>query len=146
MDAAKLVSTTAELALDLLEKRGVVVPFCKAVSEDGSLFIYSPETNDAEDASFRRAEEHQRKKVLEEVSLRKFVGLAFSKQVTLTMSEPAEVLSAVRVEIHYVGSKSFVYLFPFRMENGKAMLLPHYTKDVEAVPLWGSTANVHRDE
>jgi hypothetical protein len=145
MEPAKLISSATELALDLLEKRGEVVPFCKAVAEDGSSIIYTPETSDSEDIAFRKAEEFQRKMVLQDVSHRKLVGLAFCKEVTLTMSEPNQIVSAIRVEIHHVDSKPLVYWFPYEMKNGKATVLQYYTRDVEAVPLWTRTENPKED-
>ena len=139
MDAASLMSSAAEFALGQLEQRGVLIPFCHAVTADGSSVIYSPETNDPEDTAFRKAEAHQRDVVLREVSQRQIVGLAFCKEITLTMSEPDEVLSAVRIELHQIDTKSLIYFFPYRMNEGKATLLPYYTRDIEAVVLWTPT-------
>jgi hypothetical protein len=70
MEPAKLISSTTELALDLLEKRGEVVPFCKAVAEDGSLFIYTPETNDPEDGLFADFNGSQREAAFEGLMVR----------------------------------------------------------------------------
>ena len=136
MDPAKLVNSTAELALDLLKKRGEIVPFCKAVNSDGAVFIYTPETNDSEDIGFRKAEAHQRQTVLADVLPQKLVALAFCKEVTLTLSEPDEVLRAIRVETHHVEAKPLVYLFTFKLEAGRASILTYYTRDTDQVALW----------
>jgi hypothetical protein len=135
MSSTDLLSTTADFALDLIEKNGVIVPFCRAVTSEGEVVFYSPETSD-DDTNFKNAEAHQRSVVLQEIKIRKLVGLAFCKEVVLTMKEPDEEVSAVKIELHQVDVNSSTYYFPYRIENGKAVTLPHHVLDVEAIELW----------
>lgn len=135
MNQIDLLSTTAELALDLVEKNGALVPFCRALTSDGSIVIYSPETH-VDDTSFKKAEEYQREVVLREIKTRRLVGLAFCKAVVLTIKNPDEEVAALKIEFHQIDSKSQTYYFPYRLENGAAMTLPYHALEVEAIELW----------
>ena len=135
MNPTDLLSTTAELALSLVEKNGVLVPFCRAITSDGSIVFYSPETH-ADDPGFKKAEAHQRTVVLQEIKNRKLVGLAFCKDVVLTMKEPDEEVSALKIELHQVDAKSSIHYFPYRIESGTAVTLPHHAIDVDPIELW----------
>ena len=138
MNRADLLSTTAEIALKLIEKNGVVVPFCRAVTAAGGIVIYSPETH-ADDENFKKAQEHQRSVVLQEVMIRKLVGLAFCKEILLTMKDPDEEVAAIKIELHYVGTKPSVFYFPCRVEHAKPESLPYQAVDVEPIELWAAT-------
>jgi hypothetical protein len=133
-----LLSTTAELALSLIEKNGVLVPFCRAVTSDGEIVFYSPETHD-DDLNFKKAESLQRDVVLSEITIRKFVGLAFCKNVLLNLRDPDEEVSAIKIELHQAETKALTHYFTYRIENGTAAILQQHTQDAAPVELWNAT-------
>ena len=135
MKSIDLLSTTLEIAQTLVAKNGVLVPFCRTVTANGDIFFYSPETHD-DDPNFRKAEANQRSIVLQEIATRKLIGLAFGKTVILTMKDPDEQVPAIKIELHQIDTKSRIFYFPYRVENGIVITQPHHELDTNQIELW----------
>jgi hypothetical protein len=126
MDQNQLLSSAVELSLDLLEKRGTFLPFCKTVNAAGETFIYTPASDSGEGFTEAQASESVRSNVRRDLRVRGLVGLAFCRHTRIRFADSAEKVPAVEVEIHDHGQPSAVWHFPYKMEGKTATVLEYY--------------------
>jgi hypothetical protein len=130
MDQNELLSSAVELGLDLLEKRGSFLPFCKAVNAAGETFIYTPASASDQGLTEAHASESVRSSVRRELRLRGLVGLAFCRHTQIRFADSNNAPS-IEVQMHYRGQRSAVWHFPYKMEGNTATVLEYYTNEVE---------------
>jgi hypothetical protein len=131
MDQNELLSSAVELGLDLLEKRGTFLPFCKAVNAAGETFIYTPASRSGEGFTEAQASESVRSNVKRDLWPRGLVGVAFCRHTRIRFADSAEKVPAVEVEMHYRGQPPAVWHFPYKMEGKTATVLEYYTNGAE---------------
>jgi hypothetical protein len=150
MDQDQLVSSTAELGLDLLEKGGSFLPFCKTVNEAGETIIYTPGDTpetivyapgdplppvETEGPDFFVPDEEAYESVLRNVkrdmASRRLKGIAFCFHIPVQRPPSEEKIPALKVEVHYKGLPSVIYYFPYKMEGSTAKVLEYYTTPAE---------------
>jgi hypothetical protein len=129
MDQNQLLSSAVELGLDLLEKNGSFIPFCKAVNADGETFIYTA----ASDTSFssKQAYESVLFNVKRDIDSRRLKGVAFCFDSRVRLSDSKEKVPAVEVEVHYKGLPAAIWYFLYKIEGSKATVLEYYTNDAK---------------
>jgi hypothetical protein len=143
MDPNQLLSSAVEMGLDLLEKHGSFLPYCKAVNAVGEPFIYSPASG--KDFTEAQASESVRSNVLRDLRPRGLVGVAFCHHTRLRFADSDAKVPAVEIELHYRGQSAAVWSFPYKMEGNTAKVLEYYTNEAtedlfaEAEP--GTTAD-----
>jgi hypothetical protein len=127
MDQNQLLSAAVELALDLLEKNGTFLPFCKAVNDTGETFVYTP----ASDTPFTAGQAFQSvlSNVKRDLDSRRLQGAAFCFHSRVRLSGATEKVPAVEVEIHFRGLPSAVWYFLYKMDGKKATVLEYYQND-----------------
>ena len=126
MDHSQLLSSAVEMGLDLLEKHGSFLPFCRAVNAAGELIIYSPESRSGQDFTEAQATESVRSNVLRYLRSRGLVGVAFCRHTRIRFADSVEKVPAIEVELHYRGQRAAVWHFPYRMEGNTATVLEYY--------------------
>jgi hypothetical protein len=131
MDQNQLLSSAVELGLDLLEKRGTFLPFCKAVNAAGETYIYTPASDSGEGFTDAQASKSVRSNVVSDLQRRGLIGLAFCRHTRIRFADSAEWVPAVEVEMHYRGQPSAVWHFPYKMEGKTATVLEYYTNEAE---------------
>lgn len=131
MDANQLLSSAVELGLDLLEKRGSFLPYCKAVNAAGESFIYTPASASEKEFTEAQASESVRSNVLRDLQARELAGLAFCHHTRIRFADSAEKVPAVEVELHYRGQAAAVWHFPYKLDGGTATVLEYYTNAAE---------------
>jgi hypothetical protein len=129
MDHDQLLSATVEMGLDLLEKQGSFLPFCKAVNAAGESFIYSPASASGNDFTEVQASESVRSNVVRDLRPRELVGAAFCRHTRIRFADSDEKVPAVEVELHYSGQPATVWHFPYKMEGKTANVLQYYTNE-----------------
>ena len=129
MDHNQLLSSAVELGLDLLEKHGTFLPYCKAVNAAGEPFIYTPASD--KDLTEAQADESVRSNVLRDLGPRGLVGVAFCHHTRIRFADSDEKVPAVEVELHYRGQPAAVWHFPYKMEGNTAKVLEYYTNQAE---------------
>jgi hypothetical protein len=129
MDANQLLSSAVEMGLDLLEKNGSFLPYCKAVDAAGEPFIYSPASATGKAFTEAQASESVRSDVLRDLRPRGLVGVAFCHHTRIRFSDSPEKVPAVEVELHYRGRPAAVWYFPYQMEGKTARVLEYYTNE-----------------
>jgi hypothetical protein len=143
MDANQLLSSAVEMGLDLLEKHGSFLPYCKAVNAAGEPFIYSPASASDKGFTEAQASESVRSNVLRDIRPRGLVGVAFCHHTRIRFADSAEKVPAVEVELHYRGQPAAVWYFPYKIEGRTAKVLEYYTNPAgedlfaEAEPFYG---------
>ena len=131
MDQNQLLSSAVEMGLDLLEKHGSFLPFCKAVNAAGEPFIYSPASASGEGFTEAQASESVRFNVLRDLRTRELVGIAFCHHSRIRFADSDEKVPAVEVELHYRGHPAAVWFFPYKLEGNTAKVLEYYTNETE---------------
>lgn len=131
MDQNQLLSSAVELCLDLLEKRGTFLPFCKAVNAAGETFIYTPASGSGESFTETQAAESVRSNVMRDLRPRDLIGLAFCRHTRIRFADSAEKVPAVEVEMHYRGQPPAVWHFPYKLEGKTATVLEYYTNETK---------------
>lgn len=131
MDQNQLLSSAVEMGLDLLEKHGSFLPYCKAVDATGETFIYSPASRSDIGFTEAQASESVRSNVLRDLRPRGLVGVAFCRHTRIRFADSAEKVPAVEVELHYCGQPAAVWHFPYKMEGNTAKVLEYYTNEAE---------------
>jgi hypothetical protein len=127
----QLLSSAVEMALDLLEKHGSFLPYCKAVNATGELFIYSPASSGGKDFTEAQASESVRFNVLRDLEPRGLAGLAFCHHTRLRFADSDEKVPALEVELHYHGQPAAVWYFPYKMEGNTANVLEYYSNEAK---------------
>ena len=127
MDANQLLSSAVETGLDLLERHGSFLPYCKAVNAAGEPFIYSPASASGSDFTEAQASESVRSNALREIKARGLVGLAFCHHTRIRFADSPGKVPAVEVELHYRGQPAAVWYFPYKLEGGTASVLEYFT-------------------
>jgi len=131
MDQNQLLSATAELALDLLEKNGSFIPFCKAVNDSGETFNYvgatASNTSMTADAAYKGILSN----VTKDIPSRNLKGIAFCFDSRVKMSDSEERTAAIEVEMHYRGLPAKIWYFPYSLLDGKATVLEYYSNDAQ---------------
>jgi hypothetical protein len=127
MDHNQLLSSTAELGLDLLEKNGSFIPFCKAVNEAGEVFIYT----EASGTSFSAEEAYQSVllNVRRDLESRGLKGVALCSESRMRLSDSTENVPTLAVEVHYKGLPARRWHFLYEMDGKQATVVEYYTND-----------------
>jgi hypothetical protein len=131
MDRNQLLSSAVELGLELLEKHGSFLPFCKAVNAAGESFIYTPASGTGKSFTEVQASEKVRSDVLRDLRPRGLVGVAFCYHSRIRFADSDQKVPAVEVELHYHGQPAAVWYFPYKMEGNTAKVLEYYTNEAE---------------
>ena len=118
-----LVSEAAEFALDCLEKRDAVVPFCKLRTKSGVSAWICVENEEATFEQVAHAVRRKLKHRLESGDVAEFVLYA-DKEVKYQHG-PAP-LRIVEVEFQNGTAESAIYHFPVTVEAGKASVVSQY--------------------
>jgi hypothetical protein len=133
MDHNQLLSSAVETGLDLLEKHGSFLPYCKAVDAAGQTFVYIAASEEAEGfVSESQASESVRFNVLRDLQPRGLVGAAFCHHARIRFAHSDEMVPAVKVELHYRGRPAVVCHFPYKPEGRSATVLEYFTQPAEA--------------
>src|SRR5690349_17320642 len=98
MDHNRLLSSAVELGLDLLERNGSFLPYCKAVNAAGEPFIYGPASGSGKGFTEAQASESVRSNVLRDLRPRALVGAAFCHHTRIRFADSDEMVPAVEVE------------------------------------------------
>jgi hypothetical protein len=98
MNPNELLSSAVELALELMEKNGSFLPYCKAVNASGDTFVYAPGELSGEDITGARAAESVRFNVVRDLRSRGLVDIAVCDH-TVIRFDSGEKTAAVRVAI-----------------------------------------------
>jgi hypothetical protein len=127
-----LVGETAELALGLLEKNGVLVPFCKARStEYGNLIIQAGDFENSSDCVPEQYAESARIDLKRRIAAATILEFAFcSDNIVKLQKEPKE-RRFLRIEFQNGTNESGIYLFPLTVENGKASVGSYFVSDLQ---------------
>lgn len=131
MDYNRLLSSAVEIGLDLLEKHGSFLPYCKAVNAAGEPFIYSPASASGKGFTEVQASESVRTNVLRDLRPRGLVGVAFCHHTWIRFADSDDKVPAVEVELHYRGQPAAVWYFPYKMEGTTAKVLEYYTAEAK---------------
>jgi len=131
MDQSQLLSSAVELGLDLLEKEGTFLPFCKAVNATGETLVYTPASGSGKGFTEAQASESVRANVMRDLRPRGLVGLAFCHHTRIRFADSAEKVPAIEVEVHYSGQRPAVWHFPYKMEGKTATVLEYYTNEAK---------------
>jgi hypothetical protein len=125
MDPNQLVSSTVELGLDLLEKNGTFLPFCKAVNEMGETFLYTAasDTDFSNDQAYQSVLSHVKRDLVP----RGLRGAAFCFHSRVTLSDSPEKVPVVEVEVHYRGLQGMIWYFCYKTEGSKASVTEYFT-------------------
>jgi hypothetical protein len=127
MDANQLLSSAVETGLDLLEKHGSFLPYCKAVDAAGEMFFYSPASTSGKGFTEAQASESVRSNALRDIQARELVGLAFCHHSRIRYADSAEKVPAVEVELHHRDQPAAVWYFPYKLEGGTATVLEYFS-------------------
>ena len=131
MDANQLLSSAVEMGLDLLERHGSFLPFCKAVDPAGQTFIYTPGSEEGEGFTASQASESVRSTVLRDLRPRALVGAAFGHHTRIRFADSPEMVPAVQVELHYRGQPAAVWFFPYKLDGGSATVLESHRQQAQ---------------
>jgi hypothetical protein len=131
MDASELLSSAVEMALNLLEKNGSFLPFCKAVNAAGKSFIYTPESAPGRRLTEVQASEGVRTRVLCDLRPRELEGIAFCHHSRIRFADSNEKVPAVEVEVHYRGQRAAIWYFPYEIDGMTARVLEYYANDAK---------------
>jgi hypothetical protein len=116
-----LVGETAGLALDLLEKNGVLVPFCKArSSEYGNLIIQADDGDNPSDYSPEKYAESARVDLKRRIAAGTILEFAFCSDNFIKIQNEPNERRFLKIEFQNGTDESGIYLFPQSVENGKA--------------------------
>ena len=126
MDHSQLLSSTVEIGLDLLEKDGSFIPFCRAVNAAGETFLYTTKTKTS--CSSEQAFNSVLILVKKEIPIRGLIGLAFCFDSRVRLSDSEKKVPAIEVELHYKWMQSANWYFLYNLEGGNATVLEYYTK------------------
>ena len=127
MDSNQLLSSAVEMGLDLLEKHGSFLPYCRAVNAAGESFIYSPASAPGKALTEAQASESVRSNVLCDLRPRGLVGVAFCHHTRIRFADSPEKVPAVEVELQFRGQQAAVWYFPYKMDGKTAKVLEYYT-------------------
>jgi hypothetical protein len=120
----KLLSTTVELALDLLEKNGDFIPFCKAVSEAGEKFIYQAGAGGpcTHEEGYQSIVFHAKK----DLTSRDLKGVAFCQHYWVRFAANEDKVPAIKIELHYKGQPAKHWYFLYKLEGKQAEVLEYF--------------------
>ena len=124
-----LLSETAELALDLLEKNDVLLPFCKVRTPESSTTIITPNGAEGEDG-FEKAAQSVRVELRRQVEAGTVVEFAFCSDSFIKLQGEPQERRFLKVEFQNGKPESGEYLFPLSMENQKANLGTYLVADL----------------
>lgn len=131
MDQNQLLSSAVEMGLDLLEKQGSFIPYCKAVNAVGETFIYSPASRVGKGFTEAQASESVRSNLLREVRPRGLVGVAFCHHTRIRFADSAEKVPAIEIELHYRGQPAAMWYFPYKMDGKTATVLEYFSNAIQ---------------
>jgi hypothetical protein len=129
-----LLEETAGLALDLLEKNGVLVPFCKVRTLDQkSMFICSGDHGEEtfSDDDPQRCADSILAELKRRIALGDVLQFAFcADRIMKFQGDPVEQ-RMLAIEFQNDTEETGVYYFPLAVENGKASLGSYKVADVK---------------
>lgn len=123
-----LLSETAELALDLIEKNGSILPFCKARTQSGEIVVISPEDQTSE--SIESANESVRDELKKRIRAGEIAEFAVCAEVEVKFSHEAAHQRALKIEFQNGTGESAVYYFPLLVEDGSASVGSYSTSNL----------------
>ena len=126
-----LIGETAGLALDLLEKNGVLVPFCKARStEHGNLIIQAGDNENSSDCSPEQYAESAWIDLKRRIANGTILEFAFCSDNFVKLQNEPNERRFLKIEFQNGTDESGIYLFPLSVENGKASVGPYLKSDL----------------
>ena len=127
MDRNQLLSSAVEMGLDLIERDGTFITFCRAVNAAGETFVYTPASNSGKPFTAAQAAESVLASVRRDLDARNLVGAAFCYHTRIRFADSPEKVTAIEVELHSRGEPSAVWYFPYRLDGGTAKVLESHT-------------------
>ena len=127
-----LLCHTTELALDLLEKNGVLYPFCRALSVTGEKIVVCK--NPDNEASFQEAVDSIRLTLRNGLPDRRIAAFALCADIQARFQDEAIDRRFLKIEYQDGTVESAIYYFPLKVENGKAEI-GSYTRGEVTDPL-----------
>jgi hypothetical protein len=127
-----LLNETAELALDLLEKNGVLFPICRAYDVDRKVLVIGAHDPNKEDDAALTDEDFDRSVVAIRTDLKRriaagqIVEFAFCSDKWVRFQGESERRRVLEIEFQNGTRESALYLFPLTVENGKAEITSTY--------------------
>ena len=129
-----LLNKTAELALYLLEKNGGLVPFCKASTITGEPLIIMANVEDGEgpilEDERRKCEESAWFELKRRISACEIEEFAFCSDSEIKLQNEPASRRFLKIEFQNGSEESAVYLFPLKLEHGKAEIGRYLMADV----------------
>ena len=129
-----LLNKTAELALHLLEQNGDLVPFCKATTISGEPLIIMANVEHGEGPILEDEREQCEESAWFELKRRIGAGeikeFAFCSDSEIKLQSETAPRRFLKVEFQNSSEESAVYLFPLKLENGKAEIGRYLMADV----------------
>jgi hypothetical protein len=127
-----LVGETAGLALNLLEKNGVLVPFCKArSSEYGNLYIQADDGENPSDYSPEKSAESARIDLKRRIAAGTILEFTFCSDNFVKLQNEPNERRFLKIEFQNGTDESGIYLFPLSVENGKASVGSYLVSDLQ---------------
>jgi hypothetical protein len=119
-----LLAQTAEMALDLLEKNGVLLPFCRLTDRSHAPVVITP------DGSGDEAERSVRTELLRRLDRKEVTGFAACSDAEVKFAHEPAAKRCLRIELQDGTTDSGVYYFPLTLQHGRASLGQHLVADV----------------
>ena len=119
-----LLAQTAEFALDLLEKNGVLLPFCKLTDRAGAPIYISPS------GGGERAEESVRVELARRLGRKEVSAFAVCSDVEVKFAHEPVAQRRLKIEFQDGTEDSGVYYFPLTLRDGVASLGQYLLADV----------------
>ena len=119
-----LFSQSAELALDLLEKNGVLLPFCRLSDQGDHISVISP------DGDGDRAEESVRAELRRRIQKKEVKQFALCADVQTKFAHSPDSQRCLRIEFQDGTDATGVYYFPLTVQDGRASLGKYLVADV----------------
>ena len=127
-----LIGETADIALNLLEKNGVLVPFCKArSSEYGNLYIQADEGKNPSDFSPEKSAESARIDLKRRIAGGTLLEFTFCSDNMVKLKNEPNERRFLKIEFQNGTDESGIYLFPLSVENGKASVGRYLVSDLQ---------------
>ena len=124
-----LLTSALELALNVLEKNGTFLPFCKGETESGQQFVYTPSSDS--NFSCKQAYESIRSHVLADVTAGNLSAVAFCFDTQVRLSDSNTAIPAIEIRLHQKGQRAAVWYFVYRMEGSEARVMEYYTSGAD---------------
>jgi len=125
-----LLNETAGVAVDLLEKNGCIVPFCKArTTTEESLYIQAGDKDEDtpySDEDLQRCADSIWVELKRRIAAGEVLEFAFCSDSIVKFQHETDHRRVLKIEFQNGTNESAVYFFPLSVENGKVQLAPKY--------------------